>query len=218
MDEAKKYWEERAEHYKTDVRGVLFKKPYPAFVNKAFHGWSLSLVEKLITKDKRLTLLDIACGWGRISQVLIDRYPKVQVTGIDISKPYIKMYNKMLSPRGKGYAGTMEEMPFAAKSFDAAFLIVSLMYLPSKERQLKALQEISRVLKKKGKLLLIERTPLMGIFDITQKFRRKSHKQISFTSSAIHALIKSTGGKIRQTKSWPSNFFPLYKAYLIQKS
>lgn len=213
MNETQAYWEKRAKHYKLDVRGVLFKKPYPQFVNDWFHKWSLGEVESVIDTNKKLVLLDIACGWGRLSAPLLEHFPKVSTVGVDISKPYVKFYNKLLSPRGKAKFGTMEKVPFSNKSVDIAFLVVSLMYLPTKVEQEKAMKEIMRMLKKNGKLVLIERTPLMARLDL----KKRNHKQISFTKEEIKELVRASHGRIKQMHSWPFSLIPLYNAYIIEK-
>lgn len=217
MNKAEKYWEERAQSYKMDIRGVLFKKPYPAFVNTWFHNWSLSQAKKLLQQKSDSKVLDVACGWGRMSQGLLDEFPDITIRGVDLSKEYVELYSHLLSPRGKATRGNMKNLHFANNMFDAAYLVVSLMYLPAKSEQKKALTEILRVLKKGSNFLLIERTPLMGLFDIRQRFKKNGHKQLSFTTSQIHALMKSTKGRVKSINAWPHPLIPLYKAYFIEK-
>jgi ubiquinone/menaquinone biosynthesis C-methylase UbiE len=212
-DEVKQYWEQRARDYKLDVRGVLFKKPYPQFVNEWFHNWSFKQVSNLVNPKKKFVVLDIACGWGRLSAPLLENYPKLSTVGVDLSAPYVKFYNKLLSPRGKARVGTMEKMAFRTQSVDAAFLVVSLMYLPSADQQEKALTEIFRVLKNKGTFVLIERTPLMGLLDL----KKRNHKQISFTKKEIDSLVRKSGGVVKNISSWPMSLLPLYNAYTIEK-
>lgn len=221
MEENKKYWQNRAKKYKTDIRGVLFKKPYPSFVNTWFHNWSLGQVRKIVLDQPDYQVLDIACGWGRVSQALVNEYSKIKLTGIDVSDPYVKIYNKMLAPRGKAFTSSMHKMPFKSHKFDAAFLIVSLMYLKQRETQLQAISEINRVVKTNGKILIIERTKLMAVSDIFSNIgsliKGKYKEQISFTQQQIHGLIKSTKGQIVKQGVWPVVFLPLYRSYFIEK-
>lgn len=219
MEENKKYWENRAKKYKTDIRGVLFKKPYPSFVNTWFHRWSLAEVRKIIEHNKKFSVLDIACGWGRVSQALADEYPDIDLNGIDVSAPYVRIYNKMLKSRGSAVIASMHKIPHKDHKFDAAFLIVSLMYLTKKETQQQAVSEINRVVKTGGKILIIERTKLMVISDIFSNIgallKGKYKEQISFTRQQIHDLMKGTKGQIVKENSWPLPILPLYRSYII---
>lgn len=214
VNQTQKYWQERATVYKDDIRGVLFKKPYPAFVNTLFHNWSVREVQKIIKKDDKV--LDIACGWGRVSKELLNKNKNIKIVGIDISKPYVEMYNKLITPRGKGYVLSMEKMSFKAREFDKAFLIVSLMYLSKREQQLKAIKEIFRVLKPNGQFVLIERTPLMAKFDLGRILKKGGREQISFTQKQIRGLIEQAKGKVIKQAYWPAKLIPLYISYTIK--
>lgn len=214
VNQTQKYWQERARIYKNDIRGVLFKKPYPSFVNTLFHNWSVREVQKIIKKGDNV--LDIACGWGRVTKELLSKNKNINIRGVDISKPYVEMYNKQFNPRGKGYVSSMERMPFKAKEFDKAFLIVSLMYLSKRQQQLKAINEIFRVLKPKGQFVLIERTPLMAKFDLGRILKKGGREQISFTQKQIRGLIEQAKGKVVKQSYWPAKLLPLYISYTIK--
>ncbi len=214
-NETKRYWTKRAKFYKNDIRGVLFKKPYPSFVNTLFHNWSVGQVQGVIKKNDHV--LDIACGWGRVSKELLKVNKKISIRGVDISKPFAQIYNNELSPRAKAKVASMEKLPFKNSVFDKAFLIVSLMYLPDIAQQQKAISEIFRVLKQNGKVVLIERTPLMAKFDLGALLKRNKHIQISFTQRQIRALIDVVDGEILTEGYWPARLLPLYVCYTIRK-
>ncbi len=212
-------WEERARKYRKDIRGVLFKKPYPDWINKWFHSWSLKEVTKNIDKMRRFNVLDVACGWGRVSSELLKKYNNIKINGVDVSKTFVDIYNRDLFPRGKATVASMVDLPYENKKFDFVFLIVSLMYLPTIRDQNRAIKEMFRVLKKGGNFVLIERTPLMGLMDISRKLKKVSNRapQVSFTQTQIRALIDAVEGKILRQSYWPHKFLPLYVSYTIKK-
>lgn len=214
MKNAKKYWEERGSEYKDDIRGVLFKWPYPSFVNNFFHNWSCARVLDYTNKGN---VLDIACGWGRVSQKLLRERDNIKIFGIDLSTTYVKLFNKKLRPRGKAIVCDMQDMPYKSNFFETVFLIVSFMYLDSLSKQKKALNEIFRVLKKDGRFILIEPTPLMGLFEVSKYFNRKKVIKRGFTSKFINDLIISSKGEVVRIYSWPFPFVKLYNCYIIKK-
>lgn len=98
--------------------------------------------------DKRL--LDAGCGKGRYARVLLEQNPMARLTGLDISE-------RMLSsvPDGIGkVSGIMTELPFAAESFDGVYATESLEHAVDIER---AIDEMCRVLRRGGKLVIIDK-------------------------------------------------------------
>jgi len=148
-NETKRYWTKRAKFYKNDIRGVLFKKPYPSFVNTLFHNWSVGQVQGVIKKNDHV--LDIACGWGRVSKELLKVNKKISIRGVDISKPFAQIYNNELSPRAKAKVASMEKLPFKNNQFDLILCYETIEHVRNPK---KVISEMRRVLKKKGKLIL----------------------------------------------------------------
>lgn len=211
-----KYWERRSNKYQDDIRGVLFKKPYPNIVNVWFHKWTTSIVVSAIKKNSAKSFLDIGCGYGRLSSELVDEFVKTKFDGVDISKTYVELYNKSLKGRGKAFVADMCKLPFEKEKYDMVVVVATLMYLINQSDQKKAIKEIARVVKKGGTVLLIERTPLMQIFDLKTLLRKGGFtKQISFTKTQVQNLIAKNNMHIVSTHSWPSKVIPFFTAYEI---
>jgi ubiquinone/menaquinone biosynthesis C-methylase UbiE len=109
----------------------------------------LSFLQKEVPKNKKI--LDAGCGEGRFSKYFIEEgYP---ITSMDFSIEYVKMDKKKM-PRGKFVVGSVTDMPFKSNSFDCIFCVDVLQHVPDLE---KAIKEFRRVLKKGGKLILIDK-------------------------------------------------------------
>ena len=98
--------------------------------------------------DKKV--LDAGCGKGRFARVLLEQYPRCQVTGLDISEAMLRGV-----PPGVGkVAGALTELPFAASAFDAAYATESLEHAVDTAT---AVDELCRVLKPGGRLVIIDK-------------------------------------------------------------
>lgn len=93
-------------------------------------------------------ILDIACGWGELLSIAQEQ--GLKVSGIDISPHAIKLAKKRING-GQLKVAKAEKLPFKNNSFDYIVCIGSLEHFDSPE---KALSEMSRVIKKDGKILI----------------------------------------------------------------
>jgi len=102
-------------------------------------------------------LLDVGCGTGRFLGAVKHNYPRLPVTGIDLSSPYLAKARQQLAPWSwvSLVEGAGEQLPFR----DASFEVVSCVYLfhelPRKVRAAIA-GEMARVLRPGGKLLFVD--------------------------------------------------------------
>jgi len=122
-------------------------------------------VEPQVYKNIDLTevknLLEVGCGVGAQSHILLRRFPKINLTGIDFSEKQLGAAEQLLSnvPYAKGryklHQMNAQEMTFKNKSFDGAFLCWVLEHVPD---PLKVMQEVRRVLKPGGIVYITEVT------------------------------------------------------------
>lgn len=106
------------------------------------------------TKDyiqEGTTLLDVGCGNGRFFGVIKDK--KIAYTGIDASSKLINIAKEKY-PSAKFFKGNAVELLFGSGSFDTAVSFAVLHHIPSKKLREEFLEEIHRVLKKDGILIL----------------------------------------------------------------
>ncbi len=114
----------------------------------------LQLVKKFIKHQDKA--LDVGCGYGRILIPLVKN--KFDVYGIEFVSDYVKEANKQLKklnfkPRVK--IGNMVKLPFKNNQFDKVVCLWSTFtHLISDKDQIKAINEIYRVLDKNGSALI----------------------------------------------------------------
>jgi ubiquinone/menaquinone biosynthesis C-methylase UbiE len=102
-------------------------------------------------------VLDAACGTGRHTRYLVN--VGHHVTGLDASAEMLgEAIDKV--PHTRFVRGSVEAVPFATDSFDAAVCSLALTHLPSLEV---AIQELARVIRPQGELLISDMHPVAAI-------------------------------------------------------
>ncbi|MBT9444727.1 MAG: class I SAM-dependent methyltransferase [Hyphomonadaceae bacterium] len=139
--------EESAELYDTQVE-VLFAGAADAMRRIALG----SLARGLKGKDqRRVKFLDLACGNGRFLTQILDAFPRLPATGLDLSPAYADAARARVKPwrRAEVVVGQAEALPFADASLDALTCVYLFHELPPRVRRDTA-KEIARVLKPGG--------------------------------------------------------------------
>jgi len=102
-------------------------------------------------------LLDVACGTGALLREVKRNYPRLSVTGLDLSAPYLAVAQRRLADwsRVELTEGAAEAMPFDDGGFDIVTCIYLFHELPPRTRRQVA-AELARVLKPGGTLILVD--------------------------------------------------------------
>ena len=95
-------------------------------------------------------VLDVGCGKGRFTRVLLQQEPEAELWGLDISEEMLRFVPEGVHTR----AGSMTDLPFENDFFDAAFATESLEHAVEIE---KAVSEICRVVKAGGRIAIIDK-------------------------------------------------------------
>lgn len=144
---------ESAELYDTQVE-ALFSGTADAMRRAAL----AEIAREMKGRDQRTQhLLDVACGNGRFLESVLGVWPKLNVTGLDLSPAYTDAARKRLAPwRNAGILHeAAEAMPVASASQDIAVSIYLFHELPPDVR-LSVLAEIFRILKPGGLFILAD--------------------------------------------------------------
>ena len=157
----------------------------------------LPFVFKFLKGKKKI--LDLACGFGRLSVPLAKK--GFEVCGVDIAKNLLqKAREKAKKERVKieFKHGEFLKIPYKDKTFDAVIIIwSSFCHLLTKKVQVKALKEIKRVLKKQGIVIIdlpyYKRTTGIEIFEK----KGKKIKLYRFNKTLLKELAKKSELKIK---------------------
>ena len=136
-------------------------------------------------------LLDVACGTGRFLGAIKQNFPRLPVTGLDLSRPYLDKAEAHLKGRSwtRLVEGAAEELPFADESFALVTSVYLFHELPRKIRR-QAAAEMARVLRKGGRVVIVDsfqkgdRPEMDGLLDL---FPRAYHEPY-FADYARHDL------------------------------
>lgn len=127
--------------------------------------WSDLLFLGDLAKDGD-NILDLGCGNGRLVKLFEDL--RINYTGIDISPNLLDQAKQDFgeNDRQKFVVGGALNLPFADNSFDKVYSIAFFHHIPSKKMRIQVMDEIKRVLRPDGLLLLT-------VWNLRQKKFRK---------------------------------------------
>ena len=106
---------------------------------------------KEIDTQKWEGVLDAGCGTGAVIELLHEKYPDKQYTGIDISSKMIEVAQRKNISNAVFMQGDCEELPFSDNSFDVVICSQSFHHYT---RPQMFFNSVSRVLKPNGRLIL----------------------------------------------------------------
>jgi 2-polyprenyl-3-methyl-5-hydroxy-6-metoxy-1,4-benzoquinol methylase len=195
-------WDLRSKRFGATLRGVLFKG-LPDVVNEHLHHWHEKLVLSWIEEKEDLKILDVGCGYGRLSISIINKFPGVDITGLDISENYVRLYKE--NTHHPAFVGALESVPAELGTFDDIICVTVLMYLPN-EKLSQAVSNLLFHLKPNGKLILIEPHSSGILFQtgfgiwpwVRNRFRQDAIHTggRSFRMKEIASLFSNASGKI----------------------
>ena len=144
-----------AERYDHQVE-VLFGGGAAAMRRQALVPLREALLEQKCG-GRSARLLDIACGTGAFLAEVKRNYPRLAVTGVDLSSPYLAVARRRLAAwsRVTLAEANAEALPLADASADIVSCIYLFHELPRRARQAAA-REIRRVLKPGGRLIFVD--------------------------------------------------------------
>ena len=111
---------------------------------------------RMFRPTKGMNILDVGCGTG--SHLELYQGYKCNLFGIDLSPSMLKVAQERLGDSAQLDLGDANEMPYEDDKFDLVISMLSLHEM-SPDTRSEVLNEIKRVLKSEGRLLLIDFYP-----------------------------------------------------------
>lgn len=113
---------------------------------------SVRLAVEAIELDGEERIVDLACGTGQLERRLLDRWPKLKITGVDVSP---KMLGQAAVKRLSAHwlAADVTALPLADGLFDAVVCVSAFHYF---RRPAAAMAEIRRVSRPGGRLIVVD--------------------------------------------------------------
>ena len=146
-----------------------------------------------------LRLLDVATGTGRFLRAIKQNFPRLPITGLDLSAAYLAKTDQALAPWSwaKLVLANAETLPFADDSQDLVTSVYLLHELPKAARQ-RVAAEMARVLKPGGRLILVDslqtgdHPPFDGLLDLFPVLYHEPYYQ-EYTRTDLAALYEEAG-------------------------
>jgi ubiquinone/menaquinone biosynthesis C-methylase UbiE len=192
--------EESAKLYDTQVE-VLFSGTANAMRRQCL----VPIAEALRGRDQRKTdLLDVACGTGRFVRFVKQAFPRLRVTGCDLSEPYLAEAQEHVKPYDVAFRQAMAEaLPFEDDSLDIVTSIYLFHEVPPKVRR-EIAREFHRVLRPGGTLVFMDSLQLGDTpeFDgMLQSFPISFHEPYypSYIREDLGSLFGEAGFEVTQS-------------------
>lgn len=147
-------WDSRALEKGTSLEGVLYRG-LPDNLNQYLHDFHAEVVlHKLLPRiPTGGRVLDLGCGFGRISLPIRDARGDIKLVGADFSKSYCGMYAKQINK--PVVCADIQSLPFRPGLFDGIVAVTSLMYIAEKKRD-SVITAVNGLLKPGGHGLYID--------------------------------------------------------------
>jgi SAM-dependent methyltransferase len=201
-------WEERAKSYGSQFKSVLFRS-FPYELNRYIHNWHvkqvLSAIRGVESNKEKVKVLDIGCGYGRLSSQIRHKFPKAIIYGLDISQNFIEEFNKNIARPRYGIIGDMQYLPFKKETFDYIVIVTVLSYLPEGTHK-SVMNQTVELLKPQGKCILIEdnrellRIATFFRFLFGMKDDNINTRQHLFKPLELDGLIRESNGILLQRR------------------
>jgi len=146
-------WERRAVESGSQLSGVLFRG-LSVTANSVVDDWHSWLIRQvfLLNLAKGGRVLDLGCGYGRLSNVIADERSDLVLTGQDIAMGYCRCFKQTI---GSCVQADATQLPFIDESFDGILAVTCLMYV-APERIPELLNRLHSLLRPGGILLLLD--------------------------------------------------------------
>lgn len=175
---------------------------FPKHHTRYFHfKYLLSALRKVEGK-----VLDVGCGWGRISAQLKRVRPDLEVVGCDNNADYIGLCKEKHKKVGIDWIHCdAHKLTFKKNQFNAVYMVDVLEHL---ERPEEAISEGGRVLKRGGVFHLVVplEAELTNIDGLIKRILRKNLKKApighiqQFSLIEIKTMLKKQGFKVRKIR------------------
>jgi ubiquinone/menaquinone biosynthesis C-methylase UbiE len=144
------------------------------------------------------SVLDIACGTGELERLLLNTHVELKIVGVDISEKMLDMARLKL-PDIEFIKASAIALPFENDSFDVAITVSAFHYF---EYPVAALEEIRRILKPEGKLIVMDWCRdywFCQAFDLFLKIFDPAHKEC-YNQKELRSFLTASGFDIVDEK------------------
>ena len=198
VEATERAWDERQRSLGCTPQAVLFKR-FPGFLNAWLHRRHVRfLLENLPPRPGRI--LDVGCGYGRISLPVQRARPNAAIEGIEFCEAFAREFETRI---GRCYRVPIQEFR-SEFTYDAILIVTLLTYLSEEDRP-RVLSILWQSLAPGGRLLCIE--PAVEIVELEARiFRRRGPTDATsgvrrFRLAELRASLASLPGAFERSES-----------------
>jgi ubiquinone/menaquinone biosynthesis C-methylase UbiE len=156
----------------------------------SFHGYRALITERLseiIPRHEDVRVLDIGTGMASTAKFLLQHLSKrSKVWSLDPSEEILSKARAALTPenqkRIRFLQGSADALEFEDESFD---IVVSVMVLHHIEQVGKSIAEMARVLRRGGRLIIVDYSPEAHVLDFHSRHTKGDFVKPSAVSKAM---------------------------------
>ncbi len=168
-------------------------------LQKFWHRRRFMQAKKYLKTIEARQILDVGCNSGTFTKQIYNVFPESKIYGIDISRKAIS-YAKRKYKKINFSVARAEKLPFRNNSFD---LVTCFEVLEHVDEPAKIINEISRVLRKKGNMIIIVPTEnflfriIWALWTIFGPGSIWKHTHVQkFTKNNLDILLRKFGCRI----------------------
>ncbi|MCC5867981.1 MAG: methyltransferase domain-containing protein [Gammaproteobacteria bacterium] len=164
------------------------------------------------------SVLDLACGTGRLAEILRGRHPRLTVTGMDLSADMLEVARGRLpeDERTHWHQGSMESLPFPDASFDAVSCSSAFHLVPDQSR---AMAEMVRVLRPGGHLCMVDwcrQVPQIHFIQWLARLAGRQYRRI-LNRSELEAMMQDSGLSVLGVEQFNATWFWVMMCMLARR-
>jgi len=163
--------------------------------------------------------LEVGCGPGTWTKLLLKKYPYSRFSCLDISKEMIRQFDENISEkkRVKTIVNNFLDHDFKKEKFDFVFCSRAIEYIPNKAA---AISKFYSLMENGGKGVIVSSPPHPSVFRIKKMLGMKvnfQHTKRIFARDILY-LLRKVG--FRNVKAYPilfSDFFLVPNSFLFRR-
>lgn len=178
-------------------------------VNQPLRPWLQRWIEaptlrRLGGRLDGMQVLELGCGQGEGQRILQRDFGATTVHGCDLDPQQLQRAQQRMQGKEQLHwtRADAEQLPYASQSFDAVVSFNALHHVPDWQA---ALTEAKRVLRPRGRLLLLE--TLRGFIQAPPMRQLMQHpREGRFDAGQLRDAVESLGFEVRGTRRIPGCF------------
>ncbi len=209
-EQLKKEWRKRAKEKGFTLSSVLLGN-LPPVLNGHLHYLHSRLIRELFLPNipQNSVLLDVACGYGRLSAVIKELRPDVRIVGADFVRSYCGKYS--VSLQQSVVCADITRLPFVKNTFDGILAVTALMYVDSEQLQT-SFEDIIDLVKPEGYVLFVD--PSLEYRNLINFFKKSKTSTSGEAFSYLQYQELSRNKKVKMVRSGGWGAFSLLLPFL----